>query len=410
MAKPAKKDILEIIDNYRDQVIDIQRELVSRPALSPVNGGEGEWDKVMYMRSLMEELGPREIIQVDAPDPNAKYGVRPNVLAYYGPEKGPKVVVLSHADIVPPGDLGLWESNPFELRVEGDKLIGRGVEDNNHGFISPYIALKAMLQNGIGLKQGICLVVVSDEETGSKYGLNYILNEYPQLFSKDDIIVVPDGGNEEGTMIEVAEKSMLWLKVAVTGKQCHASTPQKGNNALVAAAKFIVGMEKIRERFSTEDPIYSPPCSTLEPTRILENVPNVNTIPGHQVFYLDCRILPSTSLKQVLEAFHHLASQIEQERKVSIEIEPVLYQEAPSPTPVDSKVVRHLSEAIKKVKDKEPVIKGIGGGTVAAFFRQKALPAAVWHTSHETAHQPNEWCRVSTILEDAKVFALLYNM
>ena len=51
---------------------------------------------------------------------------------------------------------------------------------------------------------------------------------------------------------------------------------------------------------------------------------------------------------------------------------------------------------------------GIGGGTVAAFFRRAGLPAAVWCTVSDTAHQPNEYCLISNILTDAKIFACLY--
>jgi succinyl-diaminopimelate desuccinylase len=51
---------------------------------------------------------------------------------------------------------------------------------------------------------------------------------------------------------------------------------------------------------------------------------------------------------------------------------------------------------------------GIGGGTVAAFFREMDLPAAVWSTCPDTAHQPNEYCRIPDIMTDAKIFACLY--
>jgi succinyl-diaminopimelate desuccinylase len=57
-------------------------------------------------------------------------------------------------------------------------------------------------------------------------------------------------------------------------------------------------------------------------------------------------------------------------------------------------------------RDAEP--KGIGGGTVAALFRKAGLPAAVWLTVQDTAHQPNEYCLIKDVLQDAKVFATLY--
>jgi succinyl-diaminopimelate desuccinylase len=48
---------------------------------------------------------------------------------------------------------------------------------------------------------------------------------------------------------------------------------------------------------------------------------------------------------------------------------------------------------------------GIGGGTVAKFFRQAGFPCVVWCTMDDRAHTPDEYMRISHVLEDAKVFA-----
>jgi succinyl-diaminopimelate desuccinylase len=66
-----------------------------------------------------------------------------------------------------------------------------------------------------------------------------------------------------------------------------------------------------------------------------------------------------------------------------------------------------LKEAIKKVRGIEPKVGGIGGGTCAAFFRKVDIPAVVWSTIDETAHQPNEYAKTENLLADAKVFAFL---
>jgi succinyl-diaminopimelate desuccinylase len=66
-----------------------------------------------------------------------------------------------------------------------------------------------------------------------------------------------------------------------------------------------------------------------------------------------------------------------------------------------------LEEAIRTVRNVKPKVGGIGGGTCAAFFRQIDIPAVVWCTIDETAHQPNEYAKIENILADAKVYALL---
>jgi succinyl-diaminopimelate desuccinylase len=289
------EEIFERIDGYRDEVIEIQAALTSRIALGPGNEGSGEHEKVAFIKDLLKELDPDFLEEIKASDERAHDGYRPNLVAGWGEMKDqPSVWVLSHADIVPPGNLSLWESDPYKIKVEGDRIFGRGVEDNQHGFVSSYLALKAVLGSYQKALRPICLAIVADEETGSKYGLQYVLEHHKDLFKANDLIVVPDAGNEEGTMIEVAEKSMLWIRFTVTGKQCHASTPKKGKNSLFGAAKLIVALDELNIRFNLSDDLFSPSISTFEATKMEANVPNVNTIPGRNVFYMDCRILPQS--------------------------------------------------------------------------------------------------------------------
>jgi succinyl-diaminopimelate desuccinylase len=51
---------------------------------------------------------------------------------------------------------------------------------------------------------------------------------------------------------------------------------------------------------------------------------------------------------------------------------------------------------------------GIGGGTVAAYFRAAGIPAAVWSRLDDTAHMPDEYCRLTNLVGDAQVMALLF--
>lgn len=397
------------LDGSASEIIRLQSELTARVALGPENGGSGEHEKAAFVKELFSRLGPERLEVIKAPDERAKGGHRPSVIARWpGARTGPTVWVLSHSDIVPPGDLSLWETDPYAVRVEGDRIIGRGVEDNQHGIVSSYLAIKAILDSGGPLPKPVGLAVVADEETGSRYGLDYLLTDRSELFGKADWIVVPDGGNEEGTMIEVAEKSMLWVKFTVTGKQCHASTPEKGKNSLVGAARLILGLSALKERFGDQDALFSPPASTFETTKMEANVPNVNTIPGKDVFYLDGRVLPRYALQDVLGACEEIAQGVSRETGLDILVEPVHMQPAPEPTSANAPVVKALARAVKTVTGKESKPMGIGGGTVAAFFRQRGLPAAVWATVSETAHQPNEYCSISKVITDAKILARLY--
>jgi succinyl-diaminopimelate desuccinylase len=204
-------------------------------------------------------------------------------------------------------------------------------------------------------------------------------------------------------MIEVAEKSILWLKLTLLGQQSHASRPHKAKNTLKAAARVIVALDELHREFPLQNSLFRPPMSTFEPTKKEANVPNINTIPGRDVFYLDCRVLPDYNLAQVIERVQTIATEAAQKFGVTVKVEPVqTLASAPSTEP-DSPVVKALQQAIRQVYGREATPQGIGGGTVAAFFRKKGLPAAVWMSANDCAHQPNEFCYLSHLLGDAKV-------
>lgn len=403
------REIFDSIDGAESEIIRLQEELTSRVALGPDNGGTGEHSKAAYIKERLLELGPDSLEEIKAPDPRAEGGYRPNLVARWeGRRKAPAVWVLSHMDIVPPGDFSLWEGDPYKMRVEGDRIIGRGVEDNQHAIVSSLLAMKAILGRGHGPEVPVCLGMVADEETGSKYGLDHLLKNRRDLFDPGDMIIVPDGGNEQGTMIEIAEKSMFWLKFIVSGSQCHGSTPEKGRNTLSGSARLILALEKVKKVFDLRNDLFRPPHSTFEPTKMEANVPNVNTIPGRNVFYVDGRILPEYRLDDVFRCAREISDEVAKEHDLSIEMETYYRQDATEPTSADAPVVKALTRAIKEVTglDAEPM--GIGGGTVAAFFRRAGFPVAVWLTQSKSAHQPNEYCLISNVMRDAKVFATLF--
>jgi len=405
----ALEEVYSKIESYRSEIIEMQRELTCRPALGPENGGSGEHDKADYVKEQLGLLKPDVFYEVHAPDERAAGGYRPNLVAAWdGSQAGKPVWVLSHLDIVPPGDLSLWAGDPYQAQVEEDKIIGRGVEDNQHGIVSSYFAVKAIVASNQELPRKVGLVLVADEETGSKYGLEYLLHEKRELFTEHDLIIVPDAGNEEGTMIEVGEKSMLWLKFTITGAQCHASTPEKGRNSLSGAAHLIVELENLKKRFALRNPLFSPQESTFEPTKIEANVPNVNTIPGRDIFYMDCRILPDYKLDEIVEEATHISENVAQKLDLKIDVEAVHRLDCAPPTPEDSPVVSSLARAIHEVTGQTARPMGIGGGTVAAFFREAGLPAAVWSTISPTAHQANEYCSIKNLITDAKIMAAVF--
>ena len=218
-------------------------------------------------------------------------------------------------------------------------------------------------------------------------------------------MLAPDSGNQDGSLLEVAEKGVLWLKFTVNGRQCHASTPSEGINSLLGAADLILRLNRLNHLFSQTDPLFDPPYSTFTPTRKEANVPNVNTMPGRDVFYLDCRILPGLTSEQVLEQVGRLLQETESEWGVQCECEVIERREPAPASDPNHPFMRALIQSVHAVYGITPTPKGIGGNTVAAVFRKTGIPCAIWARIISNAHMPNECSRISWTLGDAKVFA-----
>ena len=401
--------IAKRIDSYEEAMIEMQIALTAIPALSPDNGGDGEDEKSRYIISFLRRLGFSGIKEINAPDSRVSSGIRPNIIVNVpGKNLNKTVWILTHMDIVPPGEIKFWRRNPYEGYAKKGKIYGRGTEDNQQDMVASLFAAKAFLDEGIVPETSVGLAFVSDEETASRKGLSYLLENESNPFLKKDLLVIPDAGNAEGTMIEVAEKSILWLRIETRGKQCHGSKPYLGNNAFMAASHLVVRLNDLHQIFGAVALLYDPPASTFQPTKKEANVPNINTIPGEDVFYLDCRVLPEYHLTEVMAEIRKMADEIEERFGVEVKIVYVQKAQAPKSTPHDAPVVLALQEAIREVYRVEAYPAGIGGGTVAAFFRRRGYQAAVWSRVTQTAHQPDEHCLIANMMGNAKVYAHLF--
>ena len=404
-----EKKLLKKIDTYKQTVIDLQTRMIASPAVAPSEGGEGETAKAAYLVSVLKQMKFDEVKVINIKDPQSKTGVRPNIVAkYYGQNKNKTLWVMAHMDVVPAGDLSLWKTDPFKAVVKGDKIYGRGAEDNQQGIVAGILVFKAMMELGIRPPCNCALLLNSDEEVGSVHGLLDMLKNHTYLFGKNDEFVVPDGGTPNGTMIEVAEKNMLWVKITVLGKQTHGSTPKAGLNANRVSAYLQVALDQaLYKKFNKKNNLFAPESgSTFEATKREANVPNVNTISGREVFYLDCRILPCYTNKQVITEINRVVKQIEKKFKASIKID-ILIDDISKPTDPRKEVVKLVESAVKEVCHNKPRVMGVGGGTVGAYLRNAGYPAVVYSKLDETMHQPNEYSSIKNTLSDAKVFALV---
>ncbi len=396
------ESVLDRIEGAREEMVNSLIEICKIPAIHPESGGDGESKKAEFLKGMIEKMG-LPVRSVDAPDDRVSTGVRPNLLVEVDGEEKRRIWIVSHSDIVPEGDLESWDTDPFDPVVKDGKIFGRGTEDNGQAVIASLYALWAVKEENVATKLSCGLAIVADEETGSEKGIQYLLEQ--GIFDPNDLILVPDFSSPKGEEIEIAEKNILWLRVKTTGKQAHGSLPNKAINAHRAGAQLMLRADKeLHNRYSHKNEMFDFPVSSFEPTKKESNVPNINTIPGEDVFYFDCRILPDVPPTDVKDLVRKLADEIEEEYNVKVEIG-VMQEETSPPTKEDSEIVVKLADAIRNVKGLEPKMVGIGGGTCAAYFRQKGFDAPVWTSGDKMAHDSNEYAVIDNLVNDSKVFA-----
>lgn len=389
-------DLKELSDE--EFIKQVASRLIPIRSISPDTGGSGEKERADEICRILEELGYSSYKRYDVVDKSSKQ--RANIVITVG-NKPQTFWFISHIDTVPIGDPALWSRPPFQATVEGDRIYGRGTSDDGQAVFLSLLLLRNL--DPSRLKHSIGFAFVADEETGSIYGIQHLLQK--EIFRNTDLIVVPDAGTEDGLQIEVAEKSILWIKFRITGKQYHASMPYMAVNANREAMKFLLKLDvAIHSRFDASNAIFSPPTSTFEPTRHDRNVDNINTIPGTEVQYMDCRILPQYDLDTVIDFIDQEIRDFQKTSNAKIAYEFIQKEQAPIPTRIDAPVVIELKKALKELRGAEPSAVGIGGGTCAAFFRKKGIDAVVWSTTiPEVAHQADEYVLIPHILRDKDV-------
>jgi succinyl-diaminopimelate desuccinylase len=399
--------VKQYIRSHEKEMVELETVLNGVQALAPENGGDGESKKCAALESWLVKNNITQLQHFDAPDSRVSSGVRPNLVATIpGKSTDYAVWVMAHLDVVPVGELSLWNTDPWKVVEKDGRIYGRGVEDNQQGLVSGVFAALAFVGQHIVPEHTIKLLFMADEEVGSEYGMKYLVKNHLDIFGKNDILLIPDGGDAKGETIEVAEKNILWLRFHTIGKQTHGSRPDEGNNAFLAASDLALRVNGLEKKFNKKNTLFAPSYSTFQPTLKSSNVPAVNIIPGDDVFCADCRILPCYTLDQVRVQVKKCVEVVEKKYGVKIEVSELQAEQSPA-TPVTAPVVTKLSAAIKAVHGIDAKTIGIGGGTVGAELRSAGYDCAVWSTMDETAHQPNEYCILDNMAADAETIAYI---
>src|SRR5712691_3169492 len=212
------------------------------------------------------------------------YNGRPVVAATVGARAGVTVVLHGHLDVVP------GRPEQFTPRVEGDRLYGRGSYDMKGGLAGMMCAVRELADQGAVRVHCVC---VSDEESEEieQRGSDYLVE---QGYTGDFAIT----GEPTDLHIGVQAKGVLAMRIEVTGKAAHGSTPWLGDNAVLKAVDVFRQIESLPFARESSDLVDRP---SINLGRILGG-DALNKVPDVCVIDVDIRYLPGQDAEEILAA------------------------------------------------------------------------------------------------------------
>lgn len=255
-------DLLTRLRGRQDEMVALLAALVTCESPS------GDVGRLADMADLLAHHGTRLLgVPPDRSGPPDAPVLRWDLPAVGG-DAAP-VMLLGHLDTVwPAGTTARW---PFS--VDGDRATGPGAFDMKAGLVQALVGLSELRAADVP-RPPVVLLVTSDEETGSAEG-RPVLEAAAQGVSAVLVLEASLDG-----ALKVARKGVANYTLRVAGRAAHAGLePEKGVNALVAAAHLVLAVETLAapDRGTTVTPTLASAGTTQ------------NTVPAAASVALDVR-------------------------------------------------------------------------------------------------------------------------
>jgi succinyl-diaminopimelate desuccinylase len=274
---------------------------------------------------------------------------------------GRRLLFAGHTDVVPPGDLGNWTSDPFVAREADGKLYGRGAADMKSG-IAAFVAAAAAIPQDAGT---VMLAITNDEEADAINGTDKLMEwaEAQQHHFDFAIVGEPSSAAMLGDSIKIGRRGSLSGIITVSGTQGHVAYPDKANNPLPTLARIVTALDTDIDGGTAHFP-----ASNLEVTSIDVGNAISNVIPASGTIRFNIRYndlwTPETLTTWVRE---RIASVDHAGANVTFALAGAPSRSFLSPLSAD---VDTLSDAIATVTGRRPEFSTGGGTSDARFIAQ----------------------------------------
>lgn len=338
----------------------------------------------------------------------------------------PALAILSHLDVVPEGSG--WTSDPYVLKRENGILTGRGTIDDKGPAVASLYAMKALKDLGIPLKKGVRLIFGTNEENGGPDIKNYSKKHPlpPMVFTPDGEYPVING--EKGMLrvyfsAEISEN--LTIKagevinavpmacsvesdasaVLYEGKSAHASTPEKGENAITKFLSDYSGnstaINTLKQNFQHNDFCGSAIFGdkSAETTCVLSLL---KTVEKAEKLYIEGGIDVRFSFSFTKEEMQEIICEKLEQGGITIDS---VVAVAPHYTDENSDFVQSLIRVYEEVTGKKGGCITIGGGTYVHDIEGGVAFGAEYEGGSGNMHGADEFITEESLLLNAEIMA-----
>lgn len=208
-------------------VLDLSCALIRRRSITPEDAGCQD-----LLADRLQALG-FAVHRVD-------FGQTRNLWAVHG-SAGPLLAFVGHTDVVPPGPLERWSSDPFVPEIRDGRLYGRGAADMKAAVAAMCVALEAFVRAHPAHPGRVALLLTSDEEGSAADGIKRVV---PWLLERGEridwcLIGEPSSSAVLGDRIRIGRRGSLHAYITVHGIQGHVAYPEHALNPVFAAGPLL---------------------------------------------------------------------------------------------------------------------------------------------------------------------------
>jgi len=370
----------------KKKINKLLQDLVKIDSVNPslVSGTAGEAEIAEYLREWMTARGMEATITEIEPG-------RVNAVGVLKGSGGGKTMMLNgHTDTL---GVDYMTIDPFDPKIEGNKLYGRGSADMKGGLAASMAAIDVIIEQGIELRGDIVLAGVCDEEYAS-IGTEHLMKDV----HVDAAIV----GEPTEQNIQVAHKGFAWIDVVTHGFAAHGSAYKIGVDAIAKMGHVLIGLEALQSILEEDHHQLVGPGSVH--ASIISGGQELSTYPDKCKLEVERRLIPGEKREDIeIEMQNLLKSLSEGDPKFKADYEITFYR-GPMEISPEEEICRLLREVSVK-NGVEPRFVGGSGWMDTQIIYDKGIPAVAYGPSGEGYHGAVEWVDLDTVYHVAAVQA-----